>query len=135
MCDQGYDVADLESCYMGCDFYYEELYAGGTNTPDTGDNTEGPGETPDTKDKMEGSGETPDTVDIIEAIDNTKKTPEESDCVAPHSVGQCGQCRTSDQCAEGSFCCPFMKKCVASSFDPCYYPIADCRPVCHDGHN
>lgn len=49
---------------------------------------------------------------------------------------KCTNCLTHNQCrdAYGSnwFCCPFMKKCVNSSSMSCYYPIADCRPPCHD---
>lgn len=49
---------------------------------------------------------------------------------------KCTNCLTHNQCrdAYGSnwFCCPFMKKCVNSSSMSCYYPIANCRPPCHD---
>ena len=55
-------------------------------------------------------------------------------CTAPKSVGQCGQCQTGDQCENG-YCCPFMKKCVTSSSDPCNYPIASCQPMCYDSYN
>lgn len=52
-------------------------------------------------------------------------------CTPRGSVAQCGECQTGDQCAAG-FCCPYMKKCVASSSTGCYYPIANCRPMCYD---
>merc|ERR1712110_1109577 len=39
-------------------------------------------------------------------------------CTPKKTVGQCGMCQSSDQCAEG-FCCPYMKKCVATSRTPC----------------
>jgi hypothetical protein len=42
-----------------------------------------------------------------------------SPCVQKGSVGQCGQCQSSDQCRSGSFCCPHMKKCVPSSSTGC----------------
>merc|ERR1711924_473755 len=32
----------------------------------------------------------------------------------------------------GYYCCPYMKKCVASSKMGCTYPIAGCRPMCYD---
>ena len=38
---------------------------------------------------------------------------------------------SGDQCAAG-FCCPYMKKCVASSSTGCYGPIANCQPMCYD---
>jgi len=52
------------------------------------------------------------------------------DCVAAKSVTRCGKCMGTDQCASG-YCCPYMKKCVETSSTSCYYPIADCRPMCH----
>jgi hypothetical protein len=55
-------------------------------------------------------------------------------CVPKKSVGQCGKCQTKDQCKTG-YCCPFMKKCVNSGSDSCYYPIANCRPMCYDSAN
>ena len=33
-------------------------------------------------------------------------------CIQPHQLGSCEQCLTSEQCAQGMYCCPFMKKCV-----------------------
>lgn len=44
--------------------------------------------------------------------------PTTSKCVKPRSVGQCGKCRTMDQCQNG-YCDPFMKKCVTSGSDSC----------------
>jgi len=54
------------------------------------------------------------------------------ECVEKHSLGQCQPCLKSEQCAHGKYCCPFMKKCVTSSRDPCYLPIARCVPMCFD---
>merc|ERR1739845_172605 len=31
----------------------------------------------------------------------------------------------------GGYCCPYMKKCVSSGTQPCYYPIANCLSPCH----
>merc|ERR1712130_389062 len=54
---------------------------------------------------------------------NLRKSPKKPDttpakCTPKKTVGQCGMCQSSDQCAEG-FCCPYMKKCVATSRTPC----------------
>eukprot|EP00128_Syssomonas_multiformis_P007364 Colp12_sorted_trinity150504_noHs@15212 len=54
-------------------------------------------------------------------------------CIAKNSVGQCGQCIASEQCPQGYYCCPYMKKCVNSGSMPCSYPIANCSPRCYDG--
>jgi len=54
------------------------------------------------------------------------------ECVEKQSLGQCQQCLKSEQCGHGKYCCPYMKKCVAGSSDPCYYPIAQCNPRCYD---
>lgn len=51
-------------------------------------------------------------------------------CVSAGSRAQCATCTHTSQCASG-FCCPYMKKCVASSSTPCYLPIAECVPPCH----
>jgi uncharacterized protein YkwD len=63
-------------------------------------------------------------------------TPEPATTVAPcvekQSLGQCQQCLKTEQCADGKYCCPYMKKCVGSSSDSCFYPIAGCRPMCYD---
>merc|ERR1712137_1507610 len=53
------------------------------------------------------------------------KTP--SKCIKKHSVPKCGKCQSHDQCGKGSYCCPYMKKCVNSSSTRCTYPIAGCR--------
>ncbi|KAK3263849.1 hypothetical protein CYMTET_27375 [Cymbomonas tetramitiformis] len=56
-------------------------------------------------------------------------------CTAPAdgSRGQCESCLTAAQCPDGYFCCPYMKKCVASSSMGCSYPIANCNdPRCYD---
>jgi len=58
------------------------------------------------------------------------------ECVAQKSVpNDCSPCRESSQCVGDGFCCPFMKKCVASGSQGCSYPIADCSPRCHDADN
>ena len=55
------------------------------------------------------------------------------DCIPPHSLeNNCTPCLESKQCKKGGFCCPFMKKCVKTSTQLCTYPIAECRPPCHD---
>mmetsp|Transcript_9427 Transcript_9427/g.25597 ORF Transcript_9427/g.25597 Transcript_9427/m.25597 type:complete len:549 (-) Transcript_9427:187-1833(-) len=61
----------------------------------------------------------------------TQAAPDQ-ECVEKQSLGQCEPCLKSEQCAAGKYCCPYMKKCVASSSDPCYYPIAQCVPMCYD---
>jgi len=48
------------------------------------------------------------------------------------SLGKCEPCLKSEQCGDGRYCCPFMKKCVASSQEACYLPIARCQPMCWD---
>lgn len=53
-------------------------------------------------------------------------------CIKPHSLPKCGQCLTHDQCAEGWYCCPYMKRCVSSGTMPCPTPVASCVPVCHE---
>lgn len=54
-----------------------------------------------------------------------------SSCVQPGSIpgGSCQNCKESAQCSSG-FCCPYMKKCVSSSSQGCYLPIAKCQPTC-----
>lgn len=53
--------------------------------------------------------------------------------VANRSLGKCERCLLSEQCEEGRFCCPYMKKCVASSTEACSTPIASCVPGCRGG--
>merc|ERR1712224_545210 len=47
---------------------------------------------------------------------------------------KCPRCITSSDCHDGKFCCPWMKKCVATSTEPCSTvpPAAKCNPPCHD---
>jgi len=52
------------------------------------------------------------------------------DCVPKGSLGKCDQCLSSDQCEDGRYCCPFMKKCVAGSHEKCFAPVALCVPPC-----
>lgn len=54
-------------------------------------------------------------------------------CVGDGSVSLCGECKESSDCMGDAFCCPWMKKCVASSSTSCSYPIAKCNPTCHTG--
>jgi RNase P/RNase MRP subunit p29 len=55
-----------------------------------------------------------------------------TECIAAGSlVGKCEPCLSSAQCGAGRYCCPYMKKCVASSSESCFYPIASCVPPCH----
>jgi len=49
-----------------------------------------------------------------------------------HFLGHCSQCLYSAQCPKDHFCCPYMKKCVRTGHDPCYSPIANCRPTCSE---
>lgn len=51
---------------------------------------------------------------------------------AAGSRGQCESCLTGADCQSGQFCCPYMKKCVASGSTPCSFPIASCSPSCFD---
>jgi len=53
-------------------------------------------------------------------------------CVTEGSVGLCGECKESSDCNGDTFCCPYMKKCIADSSTSCSYPVAFCSPVCHD---
>eukprot|EP00929_Paragymnodinium_shiwhaense_P038704 TRINITY_DN20429_c0_g1_i3.p1 TRINITY_DN20429_c0_g1~~TRINITY_DN20429_c0_g1_i3.p1 ORF type:complete len:280 (-),score=28.67 TRINITY_DN20429_c0_g1_i3:43-882(-) len=55
--------------------------------------------------------------------------PSNRGCVQKHSLGRCEPCFSSEMCAEGWYCCPYMKKCVTRGTH-CPYPIADCRPSC-----
>merc|ERR1712070_428265 len=57
-----------------------------------------------------------------------------SGCTADHSLGQCDKCLTGVQCPNGYYCCPYMKRCVASSSMGCQTPIANCRPMCYDSN-
>lgn len=61
------------------------------------------------------------------------------DCTPKASLGKCQPCLTNDQCKDNRatgkgtwYCCPYMKKCVETSSMGCYYPIANCRPMCYD---
>jgi len=51
-------------------------------------------------------------------------------CVSPGSLDRCEKCLFDNQCADGRFCCPYMKKCVAHSNDPCSLPVAQCNSPC-----
>lgn len=41
------------------------------------------------------------------------------DCVPAHSIGQCERCTHNVQCAEGWYCCPFLKLCVEDATTQC----------------
>lgn len=87
---------------------------------------------------------------FIAASGHTVSSPAGSASAQSQSVGEdltkcklqrgddakCTPCLTHSQCREAYdsswFCCPYMKKCVSSSSMSCFYPIADCRPPCHD---
>jgi len=47
-------------------------------------------------------------------IPSKPKVTTPSKCIKKHSVPKCGKCQSHDQCGQGSFCCPYMKKCVQS---------------------
>uniref|UniRef100_A0A7S2K9M8 SCP domain-containing protein n=1 Tax=Zooxanthella nutricula TaxID=1333877 RepID=A0A7S2K9M8_9DINO len=66
---------------------------------------------------------------VIELAEKGSRAPA---CVAPASLSLCIQCLHSGQCKSGTYCDPFMKKCVANSKQGCYKPLAECRPLCHD---
>jgi len=51
---------------------------------------------------------------------------------ADKSRKECETCFHGDQCPDGYYCCPYMKKCVASSSMGCSLPIASCTPMCYD---
>lgn len=52
-------------------------------------------------------------------------------CVMPKTLeNECTPCRESNQCKDGGFCCPYMKKCVKSPTQGCGAPIANCNPRC-----
>lgn len=62
-------------------------------------------------------------------VDPKGPLPQSPDhCQLRESVPWCGKCLTSDQCAgEGSFCCPWLKKCVPSSTYGCSGAYPKCR--------
>jgi len=62
----------------------------------------------------------------------TVATTSAAPCVAKGSLGKCEACLKSEQCGEGRYCCPYMKKCVADSQEPCHIPVARCQPMCWD---
>merc|ERR1711920_118873 len=80
-----------------------------------------------------GAGQTA-PVQTTETASTTQATGTLPSCSAPaaRSRGQCESCLQSDQCPEGYYCCPYMKKCVSSSSMSCFYPIASCSPTCRD---
>lgn len=53
-------------------------------------------------------------------------------CIPRGRLGACERCLHSEQCSTGMYCCPFMKKCVASGKQQCMTPIAFCQPPCMD---
>ena len=53
-------------------------------------------------------------------------------CNGSNQLGECAPCLKSSDCVGSYYCCPYMKKCVSSSVMPCYYPIAECSPMCYD---
>lgn len=55
-----------------------------------------------------------------------------SNCIANKSVAICGNCLYSSQCADGLYCCPFMKKCIKDGTTSCSAPIANCNPPCQE---
>lgn len=52
-------------------------------------------------------------------------------CIKKYSLGKCKNCLKNNQCKKGTYCCPYMKKCVGRG-TRCGYPIANCRPMCYD---
>ena len=53
-------------------------------------------------------------------------------CIQKGQLGTCERCLHSEQCQEGFYCCPFMKKCVKDGSQQCMTPIAFCQPPCMD---
>lgn len=53
-------------------------------------------------------------------------------CIQKGQLGACERCLHSEQCADGFYCCPFMKKCVKDGGQQCLTPIAFCQPPCMD---
>lgn len=83
-----------------------------------------------TSTEVENLGSESTTGTGVEQTSEGTGTTASSDCTPAGSVGSCGNCLESAQCQSGMFCCPFMKKCVASSSTSCNYPIANCSPSC-----
>jgi len=67
-------------------------------------------------------------LDCAQTCGECNKPPPPS-CVAKATLGSCQNCRYSEQCADGRYCCPFMKKCIVSG-QQCYDPVAECSPRC-----
>eukprot|EP00729_Bicosta_minor_P024240 gene24240-10348_t len=83
------------------------------------------------------STEDPTTVPTIAPTNgggSTTDTDGDGGCsaVAPGSRGKCETCFHKSQCIDGYYCCPFMRKCVATSSMSCYSPTARCSPRCSD---
>ena len=53
-------------------------------------------------------------------------------CIQKGQLGKCERCLHSEQCSNGFYCCPFMKKCVKDGAMQCMTPIAFCQPPCMD---
>jgi len=85
--------------------------------------------------RSESTGESQEFV--IEALEprttTTTTTSAAQECVEKQSLGMCKPCLHTEQCEVGSYCCPYMKKCVASQGQGCFAPIAQCIPMCYDG--
>jgi len=73
---------------------------------------------------------------IVEATEprttTTTTTTPGPRCVEKQSLGRCQPCLHTEQCEVGSYCCSYMKKCVASSGSGCFMPVAGCVPMCDD---
>eukprot|EP00930_Biecheleria_cincta_P051778 TRINITY_DN36995_c0_g1_i1.p1 TRINITY_DN36995_c0_g1~~TRINITY_DN36995_c0_g1_i1.p1 ORF type:complete len:623 (-),score=101.54 TRINITY_DN36995_c0_g1_i1:7-1770(-) len=53
-------------------------------------------------------------------------------CIRKKELGACERCLHDEQCHDGFYCCPFMKKCVKDGGMTCWTPIAFCQPPCMD---
>jgi len=75
---------------------------------------------------------TTESPDVTTEAPMTDAPATSAPCVAEGSLGKCQPCLKSEQCGGGRYCDPYMKKCVRSSNEPCYVPIAQCEPMCWD---
>jgi len=73
----------------------------------------------------------PRTTTATTTTTTTTTTPAPA-CVEKQSLGMCQQCLRTDQCQLGTYCDPYMKKCMTSSGAGCLAPAAECVPLCLD---
>eukprot|EP00931_Biecheleriopsis_adriatica_P089982 TRINITY_DN64036_c0_g1_i1.p1 TRINITY_DN64036_c0_g1~~TRINITY_DN64036_c0_g1_i1.p1 ORF type:complete len:668 (-),score=125.40 TRINITY_DN64036_c0_g1_i1:93-2096(-) len=56
----------------------------------------------------------------------------DASCIVKGQLRACERCLHNEQCEDGHYCCPFMKKCVKDGGEKCSLPIAFCQPPCMD---